>query len=182
MRSRYKPNISHNYEFELDLAPLLAVMVKLVPVLLISSAFVQVMMIETDLPQVVKEAIQREDEVPPAKKTTISLEVHPQKGFRIEVNSAQGTQVKEVPLKENALDLPSLHLALKEIKAENPNTFRIELAPHASITYKEMVKVMDEARKSRDKNLRFQFSDPKTGKDVVTDFMFPDVVFGNVME
>lgn len=41
MRRGKKLKINHNSEFELDLAPLLAVMVKLVPVLLISSAFVQ---------------------------------------------------------------------------------------------------------------------------------------------
>lgn len=50
MGRRFKPKINHNSEFDLDLAPLLAVMVKLVPVLLVSSAFVQMMIIETDLP------------------------------------------------------------------------------------------------------------------------------------
>ena len=40
MGKRFKMHIDRNAEFELDLAPLLAVMVKLVPVLLVSSAFV----------------------------------------------------------------------------------------------------------------------------------------------
>ena len=57
MAGRYKPQINHNSEFELDLAPLLAVMVKLVPVLLVSSAFVQLMIVETELPQVVQQAL-----------------------------------------------------------------------------------------------------------------------------
>ena len=56
MRRRQQFKTLNPAEFELDLAPLLAVMVKLVPVLLLSSAFVQVMMVETDLPQAVKEA------------------------------------------------------------------------------------------------------------------------------
>jgi biopolymer transport protein ExbD len=59
-------------EFDLDLAPLLAVMVKLVPVLLLSSAFVQVMVVETDLPQAVKEAIQKQDDKKPVANIQIN--------------------------------------------------------------------------------------------------------------
>ena len=59
MRGRYKPAAQHAHDIELDLAPLLAVMVKLVPVLLLSSSFVPISVVESELPQVVKEAIER---------------------------------------------------------------------------------------------------------------------------
>ena len=85
MRRRFKPIINHNSEFELDLAPLLAVMVKLVPVLLMSSAFVQMMIIETELPQVVQEAIKQQDTN--VKAAHITLEVNKTEGVKIIVEN-----------------------------------------------------------------------------------------------
>ncbi|RYZ79757.1 MAG: biopolymer transporter ExbD, partial [Proteobacteria bacterium] len=93
MRRMKKININHNYEFDLDLAPLLAVMVKLVPVLLVSSGFVQMMTIETQLPQVVQQAIEQQDKN--VKATLITLEVKDKEGVRIVVMK-DGKQTVEV--------------------------------------------------------------------------------------
>ncbi|MEI7973651.1 MAG: biopolymer transporter ExbD [Bdellovibrio sp.] len=182
MRRRYQPPTAQNSEFELDLAPLLAVMVKLVPVLLISSAFVQVMMIESDLPQVVKEAVHREEDPRQNPPTTISLSAHPEEGFRLQVSKPQGSEEKLLPLKEGRMDLAGLHQVLVDTKAENPESFRIELAPHPNLPYDLVVRIMDEARRARDRKVRFEFTDPRTGQAAQTDFMFPDVVFSNLME
>ncbi len=181
MRGKFKPRIHGSAEVELDLAPLLAVMVKLVPVLLISSAFVQVMMVETDLPQVVKEAIQNQDNLP--KKTTVGLEVSRAEGFKITTLKDGQTFAQAVPVNAaKELDYVGLHKALQKVKTDNPEVFRIELSPEPSITQKEIVKVMDEARKSRNKDVKFIFVDSKKNEEVQTDFMFPDVVFANMME
>jgi hypothetical protein len=45
--------------FDLNLAPILDIIVSIVPLLLLSIAFVQVKMIDTSVPQVVAEAAQR---------------------------------------------------------------------------------------------------------------------------
>ncbi len=181
MRARYKPKVNSNHEFELDLAPLLAVMVKLVPVLLISSAFVQVMVIETDLPQVVKEAVQNQEDN--KDLASIQLDVSKKEGIKVIIAKGGDQKTEVVAMKaDGTFDYASLQKSLQKVKAENPKVFRIELSPEGAVPYKEIVKIMDEARKSRDKAVRFPVFDSKKGVEVETDYMFPDVVFANMME
>lgn len=181
MRRRYKSSVNSNYEFELDLAPLLAVMVKLVPVLLVSSAFVQVMMIETDLPQAVREAIAKQDQV--SKKTTVQLELSKKTGIKVIVDKNGQATAELVPNHSSgSFDLVALNKKLEEVKAQNPEVYRLELAPEDNISYNELVKVMDEARRARDKDVKFPVFDTKLNKETETDYMFPDIVFANMME
>lgn len=182
MRKRFKPKFNSNHEFELDLAPLLSVMVKLVPVLLISSAFVQVMVIETDLPQAVKEAVQKQDE----DKTlaSVQIDVSQKNGIKVIIaRPGEQQKVDVVPnLASGGFDMPALQKELQKVKTENPKVFRIELQPEGNVPYKELVKIMDEARKSRDRDLHFPVWDSQKQQNVETDYMFPDVVFSNMME
>ena len=180
MRGRYKPKAHSAIEFELDLAPLLAVMVKLVPVLLVSSAFIQVMNIETELPQVVKEAIANQENQ--KKKVSIQLEASRSEiKILIDDNGKLSTEV--VPNnKDGSFDFTNLNTKLQSVKLSYPEVFKIELSPNGDISYKEIVKIMDEARKSRDRKIRFPVFDSKQNKMVDTDYMFPDVVFANMME
>ncbi len=168
------------HEFELDLAPLLAVMVKLVPVLLLSSAFVQVMTVETDLPQAVKDAIVKEENK--EKPTIVHIKASMKDGLTIVVNKAGAEKTQMIPLKDGAFNFEQLHLSLREIKSQNPEVFKIELSPEESVAYKDIVKITDEARRSRDKKVLFPVQDTKENKTVMTDFMFPDVVFTNIFE
>ncbi|MEK2644984.1 ExbD/TolR family protein [Bdellovibrio sp. BCCA] len=180
MRRMKKIKINHHSEFELDLAPLLAVMVKLVPVLLLSSAFVQMMVIETELPQVVSEAIQRQEQQP--TPTNVAIEVDAKEGINIVVTEKGKDQVENIPLKNGAFDYPTLHQKLVAVKKAHPEIFKIELNPDGKVPYNEVVKVMDEARQSRDNTIKFPVFDTKQGKNVETNYMFPEIVFANMME
>ena len=181
MRQRHKPVINHNSEFELDLAPLLAVMVKLVPVLLVSSAFVQMMIIETELPQVVQQAIEQQNKDP--KATQVTVELSKKTGVKIVISQDGKQSVETVALtKEHQLDLARLHTKFQEIKISHPEVFKIEMSPDDDVPYKEVVQVMDEARKSRNNAIKFPIKDIKTGKDTTTLYMFPEIVFGNTMD
>ncbi|MEQ1723779.1 MAG: biopolymer transporter ExbD, partial [Pseudobdellovibrio sp.] len=112
MAGRYKVNVNHNSEFELDLAPLLAVMVKLVPVLLVSSAFVQMMIIETELPQVVQQALAEQDK---NSKISISLSIDKKQGASISINENGSEKVKQINLNDkHELDFDKIHLAIQE--------------------------------------------------------------------
>lgn len=179
MRRLKKLKIDHHSEFDLDLAPLLAVMVKLVPVLLVSSAFVQLMVVETELPQVVQQAIQREEQKPETMPT-VSLEMDHRVGIRINVTEKGKEQSEVVPLKDQAFDYSALHAKLVAIKKAHPEVFKIEINPDAQVAYKEIVKIMDEAR--RDGTEKFPVFDTKQGKTVPTEYMFPEVIFANTME
>ncbi len=179
MAKRYKPNINHNSEFELDLAPLLAVMVKLVPVLLVSSAFVQMMIIETDLPQVVQQAIEKQNENP---KTSISLTIDKKSGFTIVLIENGNEKNKQISLNsQKEFDFEKLYQAVLEIKKTHPELFKIEFNPSSDVHYKDIVKLMDEVRKSKSVDIKFPVKDEKTGNTSATDYMFPEVVFTNVM-
>lgn len=182
MRRGYKPPTHTATEFELDLAPLLAVMVKLVPVLLISSAFVQLMIVETDLPQAVKDALDRQ--VQTDQQNKVEIAVHADKSTGLEVRITEGGQEKSFPIPNTAkgeFDFASLQGKLLEFKARHPDIFRLELNPGGGMSYAEIMKIMDEVRQPKNKQ-SFKFMDPKTQKEVVTTFMFPEVVFGNMME
>ncbi len=174
-----KLKINHHSELEVDLASLLAVMMKLVPVLLLSSAFMQIMVIETDLPQVVTEAIEKQEK---ENKKNVLVEVTPDRKIMITVDSNGTKSSVSVESKEGQIDLNKLHMAFREIKKLHPEVFKIDLAPSGNVAYSEVVRVMDEARRSRDFNIRFPIKDEKTGKDTTTDYMFPEIIFVNMME
>ena len=180
MRRAKKYKIKSSSEFELDLAPLLSVMVKLVPVLLLSSAFVQMMVIETQLPQVVQEAIKQQD-LNPEKKTEIFVQADTEE-FIIMVRSPKGDEDVRIAAKEGQIDYNELHQKLVLIKQKHPEVFKLELNPSEKFPYKEIVRIMDEARKSKDLNVRFPVMDQAQGKEVQTDYMFPEIVFGNALE
>lgn len=182
MRRGYRPPTHSSTEFELDLAPLLAVMVKLVPVLLISSAFVQLMIVETDLPQAVKEALDRQ--VQTDQKDKVEIAVHANKNTGLEVRINEGGQEKSFPIPnigKGDFDFATLQGKLLEFKNRHPDIFRIEFNPGGEMAYSEIMKIMDEVRQAKNKQ-QFKFVDPKTKKEVVTTLMFPEVIFGNMME
>ncbi|MBC7467416.1 MAG: biopolymer transporter ExbD [Bdellovibrio sp.] len=181
MRARKKIKINHNSEFELDLAPLLAVMVKLVPVLLVSSAFVQMMIIETDLPQVVQQAIEEQKKDP--KPTSVAVEMSKKTGIKIVITEGEKQTIETVSLNaKQEYDLPNIQAKFQEVKKAHPEVFKIEMNPDADVPYKDVVQVMDEARKSRNNDIKFPIKDQKTGVDTTTLYMFPEVVFGNMMD
>ena len=179
-RRHYKPEINHNSEFELDLAPLLAVMVKLVPVLLVSSAFVQMMIVETELPQVVQQAVAREEKKP--NPTIVNMTIDKTEGVRITTTKSGKESVKSVAMQGKDFNFAAVHEAVVEIKKENPEVFKIEFSPSANVSYKEIVKMMDEVRKSHDTKVVFPLKDEATGNTTSTDYIFPEVVFSNVTE
>ncbi len=174
-----KLKIQHSSDFELDLASLLAVIMKLVPVLLLSSAFMQIMVIETELPQAVTQAIEKQEK---ENKKNLLLEVDSDRKVTLTLDNDGQKSVLVVPPKDNQLDLLALHASLQEIKKQNPDIFKLDLAPDSQVSYKEVVFIMDEARRSRDLSVRFPVRDETTGKDTTTEYMFPEVVFVNMME
>lgn len=169
---------THYEDFELDLTPLLAIIMKLVPVLIITSSFLQLTQIDTDLPQVVKEAIQNQDKNLD-KPIHITLTMDTAKNMNILINDNGKEKNLSVAAKQKEIDFEQLNKQLVEAKKLYPHIFKLEFAPDENLSYSEIVKIMDEARKARE-SMEFSFKDSKTGNDVKTDYMFPEVVFANV--
>lgn len=184
MAKTYKKIINDKVEgsFELDLAPMLALMVCLIPIMLLATVFVRVTLIETPLPQVVQEAMQR-DEADKDKKVLISLQMDNKRGFQLKVSRAgQTLSAKQIPLSSNReWDLTALHKELVDLKKAYPDVFRLEISPGEEVAYDHIVKVIDEARNSREGEPKFEVTGDD-GKKGETDLMFPNVYFANVME
>ncbi|MCB0411411.1 MAG: biopolymer transporter ExbD [Bdellovibrionales bacterium] len=174
-----KPQVDES--FELDLSPMLALMVCLIPIMLLATVFVKINLIETPLPQVVQDAIQK-DEQDKDKKVLISLKMDTEAGPVLDV-SRNGKSLKavKVPRKGMAWDLDSLQSELITLKQEHPDIFRLELRPSEQVPYDDIVKVMDEARQSREGKVKFDIIGAD-GKTVKSEVMFPNVVFSNVIE
>jgi biopolymer transport protein ExbD len=163
--------------FDLNLAPILDIIVAIVPLLLLSIAFVQVKMIDTSVPTVVAEAIQRANE---KSETTVGLKISKTKGFTFEVSKAGKSTPVTIGNKGKDWDLDSLLAAAFSIKQQNPEVFRIDMAPESDVNLEELVVVMDKLRRTPDTQ-KVAFVDPTSGQKVETELMFPNILFANVV-
>lgn len=163
--------------FDLNLAPILDIIVSIVPLLLLSVAFVQVKMIDTSVPQVVAEAAQRANE---KTETSVALKVSKNKGFTLEVTKNGKTVPTEIPNRNNQWDLEALQAAAFAAKSSSPEVFRLDLNPEADVNLSDLVVVMDKLRRNPDAK-KTSFKDPASGQVVETELMFPNVLFANVV-
>ncbi|NJM09397.1 MAG: biopolymer transporter ExbD [Bdellovibrionaceae bacterium] len=163
--------------FDLNLAPILDIIVSIVPLLLLSVAFVQVKMIDTSVPQVVAEAVKRAND---KTETTVSLKVSKSKGFTLEVTKDGKTVPTTVPNKNDAWDLEGLHAAAFAAKVSNPEVFRLDMSPENDVNLNELVAIMDKLRRNPETK-KTTFKDPESGQSIETELMFPNVLFANVI-
>ncbi len=163
--------------FELNLAPLLDIIVSIVPMLLLSVVFVQITMIETPVPQAVQKAIVNQEK---KDETQITLVISKSEGFQISVEGKGGSKKMNVALKNKTLDLSGLHAQMIQLKTQYPDSFRLELHPEEDVELSEIVAIMDKVRNRTKVDPKIYFTDVDSGKKVETELIFPDVVFGNV--
>jgi biopolymer transport protein ExbD len=163
--------------FELNLAPMLDIIVSIIPMLLMSVVFVQIMVVETPIPQAVEKAITAQEE---KNEVQIALAVSKTTGFRISIVDNGRTKETNIALKGAVLDLESLKKEVLQVKMQYPNVFRVELNPDETVALSEIVSVMDQIRTKGKSDPKIMFNDVATGKQIETDLIFPDVVFGNV--
>lgn len=163
--------------FDLNLAPILDIIVSIVPLLLLSIAFVQVKMIDTSVPQVVAEAAQRANE---KSETSVKLRISKEKGFVLEVIRDGKTIPSNVGNKNGRWDFESLQAAAFAVKEKNPEVFRLDLIPDKDVNLNELVTVMDKLRRTPDAK-KVAFVDPQNGQRIETELMFPNILFANVI-
>ena len=168
--------------FELDLSPMLALMVTLIPIMLLSTVFVRIALIETPLPQVVEKAI-KEDRSKKDRQVNLVLDMNPKYGFKflIQVNGQTKKNIS-IPMQGNAWNLEKLYKEALLVKAQHPKIFRLDLNPNSKVSYEEIVKVMDTLRLIKNGDKKVKIIDKETSQAAKTDIMFPDINFGNVVE
>ncbi len=181
MRKKTIVKMPEEPNYDLDLAPMLAMMVALIPILLLSTVFVKVKIIESPLPQVIQEAI-AEDQKNGERKVEISLEAS-LKGFVLVVdNNGRKQKKKFSATKGEELNLDGLKKALIEVKKRYPRSFQLMLKPGSELSYKQIVQIMDTARDTGKNGPEFTVKSSQTEEEASTNLMFPKVVFGNLME
>jgi biopolymer transport protein ExbD len=168
--------------FELNLAPMLDIIVSIVPMLLLSVAFVQITVIDTPVPQAVEKAIAAANEKN-KDQVQITLRLSKTQGYRFSiVDGRRGSQSKEmaIALKGDDFDTQALHRETLALKKSYPDVFRLEIHPAEDVALKDIVAAMDSVRSTAKSEPKVVFNDVESGKPIETDLMFPDVVFGNV--
>lgn len=165
--------------FELNLAPMLDIIVSIVPMLLLSVAFVHITVIDTPVPQIVEKAIAAANEKN-KDQIQVLLSVSKQSGFRLTITDKGQTQEKTVGLKGSEFDYEGLYKEILAVKKVHPDVFRLELNPEENVPLNEIVSVMDQVRTTKATDPKVTFNDVETGKPIETNLLFPDIVFGNV--
>ncbi len=166
--------------FDLNLAPMLDMMVALVPFLLLSIAFVRLVVVDTPIPQPVQSAIEKnkKDKNP---KVVINMHIHHKKGVRIAIQDRGKRKNILIPLKDSAFDVENVHQNLVQLKQKYPQVFKMEVFPTELVAYKDIISLMDSARSSLKEDPELYIEDPATGKKIVTKLMFPNITFGNII-
>jgi len=163
--------------FDLNLAPMLDIIVSIVPMLLLSVAFVHVTVIDTPVPQAVERAIAAANE---KNKDLVQVSLYISKnGGRFVINDRGQVKETAVAAKGDKIDLEALHKETLAIKQAYPDVFRLELNPDESVPLEEIVEVLDQIRTTAHGEPQIVFKD-ENGQPIETNLLFPDVIFGNV--
>lgn len=168
--------------FELDLSPMLALMVCLIPIMLLSTVFVKVTVIESPLPQVVQKAIE-EDRKKKDRQIEVSVVMSNDKTMKLKVTEDGKETIKKSFVASSAKwNFKGLRRGLIDVKKSYPKTFRLSLFPGEEVPYDDIVRFMDTVRNTGDERVKLTVTDEETKETAETDIMFPDVVFGNLLE
>ncbi|MDZ4677544.1 MAG: biopolymer transporter ExbD [Oligoflexia bacterium] len=172
--SRFRDNAAHA-TFELNLAPMMDMFVSIIPFMMLSVSFMQIMLIDVPLPVPVSQAL-ADDRAQTKREVAISIKMENKLGFAIDVKDERGRNTRlSVGKIGSDFDYVGLHKKLVEVKQRFPKVFRVELNPDDSVDYKSIVQAMDASR-SIEKN------DPKIMIDKTeSPLLFPDVILSNVM-
>lgn len=172
--------------FELNLAPMLDIIVSIIPMLLLSVVFVQITVIDAPIPQAVAQAVAAANE---KNKDLVQVRMSVAADRSVLITILDSGALKEFQVAgigsgaEAKADLDGLYKQVIAIKKQYPDVFRLEMNPSETITLVDIVGLMDSVRTTRIENgqpVKLSFTDATTGKPIETNLLFPDIVFGNV--
>lgn len=168
-------------DWEIDLSPLLALMVTLIPVLLLQTSFITLKMLETTLPVLSDTKVEEPKDKKKKIDFNLNVFVEDKNNIKMLVN-VDNKQVKKVDLKANQgeFDLIGFKEELLKIKKKYPKQVSAKITPSDTTSYDTIVKFLDVMRKP-EAGKTFKFINEK-GEKLETEVLFPDVVFGNIAD
>lgn len=158
----------------LNLIPILDAVFIFIFFLLMSTQFVKIFEIGSDIP------IVSNQEPPKSKKKPLALTVAIKKRGFVVSTGIPSKVVSSIKKLNGEYDIDTLHNFLVKLKQGNLNEEDVVLEPTTDITYDEMIRIMDAVRllKNTDDAL---FKKDKDGVDVQIKTLFSKIIFGNLM-
>jgi biopolymer transport protein ExbD len=138
--------------------------------------------LDAQIPQPVATALEK-DRNKKDRDIVLNVDIQSSRNLEIRVSvNGNDNQRILVPGKSDSFDLNRFHNEIVNLKQKYPETFRVDVNPGEKVSYKEIIQVMDQVRARTPKDPKVFITDEATKKQVETNLLFPDVVFGNVME
>lgn len=162
-------------DIELPLIPIMDAFVTLIAFLLLATSLLAVTLIDTPVPVVSNEPEEKMKEKPLALQLKIGKD-------ELALSSQFYPKIRQTfPKVEKDYDLLKLHEALVQIRLQFPKDKSIVFNPDAEVKYDDLVKLMDASRLLLKTDPPLPNYVDKEGVDRVEQYVFPNVVFGNVI-
>ncbi len=161
-------------EQKINLIPILDAVFIFIFFLLMSTQFVKIYEISSDVPLLSSEP------PPKTKKKPLGLTVKVRKNSIRILTGAPARVRKNIANIGNEFDLETLHNFLLQLKKSNLSENTVIFEPSSDVTYEDIVKIMDSMRsiKNTDEPL---FKADKDGIEVKLKKLFGNIIFGNTM-
>jgi biopolymer transport protein ExbD len=155
-----------------SLIPVMDAMFTLIFFLLMSSSFLKLNEISSNIPFV------SEDDKIKDQNFGLTIQVNTD---NIQILTGTPSQIyKSIPRAvDGAYNLEQLRIELIKLKKSHPKEITALLEPVADITYEELVNIMDNVRETKNTDETIYFKDEK-GIDVQTNQLFSNIIFTNI--
>lgn len=161
---------------DLNLIPIMNLMMTLIPFLLLGAAFYHIGVIPTSLPTHVPEGSKE----PPKKEVVVTLNLQVEKDKMLLGASATGLSQEEqdalggeFPNKDGRYDLKGLQAQIERIKSSYPKSDTVVVLPADDVKYQSLVDILDTTREKLT---------PREGDDPLREPLFPVTVFSKMLK
>lgn len=168
---------SKSSEVIINLVPMLDALVTLIGFLLFSMSFLSLVSVETPMPQISQEDVQKKITEKPLQ-LTVSI-----RDKETEIWSPfQRIKAQSIPHNAEGLpDTAAIHAALIELKKQFVNENKVVLVPEAGTSYDILVAVMDAVRTLEPTDPAIFRYNETTGNDEPLKGLFSEIIFGNLL-
>jgi biopolymer transport protein ExbD len=164
-------------QVNLNLVPVLDTMVTLIAFLLYTMSWLVIVAIESNLPQ-----INPADVPEKIKERPLQLTLSLREGEAEIWSPFDRIKAKKIPnTSEGTPDTLAIHNELIEVKKLFPKETTLVLSPQGKMNYDSLIGVMDASRTLEPGDPPVFLLNPETGVEEQTNFLFPNVVFGNLL-
>jgi biopolymer transport protein ExbD len=178
---------SNHAEVSLNLVPMLDALVTMISFLMYTMAFLSLTMVESPLPMVSQEENIKQLKEPPLQLT---LTVNDNDLLvwspfdKIEKVTIPNIMIRndQTGKEEPSPDLIKLHETLIGIKQKFPNETKLLMVPKQETSYDTIVTLIDAAKNLEKTDIPIVIKNEKTGIEEQAKSLFPDVIFGNLLE